>query len=97
MFPTRALAASTTRGARRLSTSNIVAAAKATNGKEAEIRFGDGSAFAFHALWLRDSCRDAAHVEGEGERVLAASPLVSRPRARRAPEGASATSRAPPP
>ena len=68
----------TTRGARRLSTSNIVAAAKATNGKEAEIRFSDGSAFAFHALWLRDSCRDAAHVEGEGERVLTASPLVSR-------------------
>ena len=68
----------TPRGARRLSTSNIVAAAKATNGKEAEIRFSDGSAFAFHALWLRDSCRDAAHVEGEGERVLTASPLVSR-------------------
>ena len=56
----------------------VVAAKAADTSREAEVRFGDGSAFLFHALWLRDACRDAAHVEAQSERVLTASPLVSR-------------------
>ena len=58
--------------------SRVVAVKAAATSREAEVRFGDGSAFLFHALWLRDACRDAAHVEAQSERVLTASPLVSR-------------------
>eukprot|EP00596_Hydrurales_sp_CCMP1899_P001977 CAMPEP_0119037486 /NCGR_PEP_ID=MMETSP1177-20130426/5863_1 /TAXON_ID=2985 /ORGANISM="Ochromonas sp, Strain CCMP1899" /LENGTH=498 /DNA_ID=CAMNT_0006998813 /DNA_START=118 /DNA_END=1615 /DNA_ORIENTATION=- len=44
------------------------------DGKLVEISFVDGSIFAFHALWLRDSCKDKEHVVAEaGERQLTAT------------------------
>jgi len=40
------------------------------------VRFEDGSTFRFHALWLRDACRDAHHVSTKaGERILAQTPI----------------------
>ena len=56
----------------------LVSARASSTTREAEISFCDGSTFRFHALWLRDSCRDEAHVEKQTERVLSASPIVSR-------------------
>lgn len=32
-------------------------------GNKVEISFTDGSKFQFHALWLRDACRDAGSVQ----------------------------------
>jgi alpha-ketoglutarate-dependent taurine dioxygenase len=59
-----------------------VRSAKVVNqGKLVEIEFVDGSAFAFHALWLRDACRDDAHVVAcAGERQLTATAaMISSP------------------
>lgn len=56
--------------------------AQITNeGKLVEIQFVDGSIFAFHALWLRDSCRDDEHVVAcAGERLLTATAaMISAP------------------
>ena len=52
-----------------------------SNGKLVEINFADGSTYTFHALWLRDSCRDDAHVVAcAGERQLTATAaMISRP------------------
>ena len=37
---------------------------------------GLGSRYAFHAMWLRDACRDDAHVVADaGERLLTATPV----------------------
>lgn len=42
-----------------------------------DLSFGDGSAFRFHSLWLRDSCRDQSHIMADaGERILSTSPVV---------------------
>jgi len=41
-----------------------------------EVQFADASRFKFHNMWLRDSCRDTAHVQHSSERVLDASPLI---------------------
>jgi hypothetical protein len=36
-----------------------------------DISFTDGSTYRFHSLWLRDACRDAAHVATHaGEKIL---------------------------
>ena len=56
----------------------LVAARAAETSREAEVSFADGSTFLFHALWLRDACRDASCVEAQSERKLSASPLVTR-------------------
>ena len=50
-------------------------------GKLVEIKFADGSIYMFHALWLRDSCRDDAHVVAcAGERQLTATAaMISHP------------------
>ena len=56
----------------------VVAARAAETSREAEVSFADGSTFLFHALWLRDACRDASCVEAQSERKLSASPLVTR-------------------
>ena len=42
----------------------IVAAAGEGGAKSATVSFEDHATFEFHALWLRDACRDASHVEG---------------------------------
>jgi hypothetical protein len=63
-------------------TQNKVTTAQITNGgKLVEVQFVDGSVFAFHALWLRDSCRDDAHVVAcAGERQLTATAaMISSP------------------
>eukprot|EP00443_Scrippsiella_acuminata_P007478 CAMPEP_0115241418 /NCGR_PEP_ID=MMETSP0270-20121206/38418_1 /TAXON_ID=71861 /ORGANISM="Scrippsiella trochoidea, Strain CCMP3099" /LENGTH=498 /DNA_ID=CAMNT_0002656435 /DNA_START=95 /DNA_END=1590 /DNA_ORIENTATION=+ len=47
-------------------------------GRHVELHFEDGSGYRFHALWLRDACRDDAHVSAAaGERILAATPVVT--------------------
>jgi hypothetical protein len=39
-----------------------------------DVHFEDGTAFAYHSLWLRDACRDDKHVvPGVGERELTAT------------------------
>ena len=43
------------------------------SGKTAQLSFADGSVYDFHALWLRDACRDPQHVEAESERVRQAA------------------------
>jgi alpha-ketoglutarate-dependent taurine dioxygenase len=54
--------------------SNIVAAQ--TKGTDVDVKFSDGNAFRFHALWLRDACRDSNHVSAKaGERILTMTPL----------------------
>jgi trimethyllysine dioxygenase len=41
-----------------------------------DISFTDGSTYRFHSLWLRDACRDAAHVATHaGEKILTATPV----------------------
>lgn len=48
------------------------------NGTHLDLAFTDGSAFRFHALWLRDACRDSVYVAAEaGERVLSLTPVVA--------------------
>ncbi|KAJ1444484.1 hypothetical protein M885DRAFT_552825 [Pelagophyceae sp. CCMP2097] len=45
-------------------------------GSGVEVKFADGAAFLFHALWLRDACRDSSHVAAAaGERILTATPV----------------------
>ena len=45
-------------------------------GKHVEVSFEDGHTFLFHALWLRDACRDERHVARHaGERYLTATPV----------------------
>lgn len=45
-------------------------------GDHVDVGFSDGSAYRFHALWLRDACRDSAHVDDvSGERILTVSPV----------------------
>lgn len=43
-------------------TFNRVKSAKITDGKLVEIEFVDKTIFSYHALWLRDACRDEEHV-----------------------------------
>lgn len=46
------------------------------DGKTVEVDFTDQPAFAFHSLWLRDSCACAACIHGESkQKVLSASDL----------------------
>ena len=73
------------RGAPRIATPprgagvpRLVGAAAIASGKAAELTFNDGGKFHFHALWLKDACRDEAHREVQSERKLATSPLVTR-------------------
>mmetsp|Transcript_88660 Transcript_88660/g.271437 ORF Transcript_88660/g.271437 Transcript_88660/m.271437 type:complete len:489 (-) Transcript_88660:188-1654(-) len=48
------------------------------SGRSVDVYFEDGAAFRFHAIWLRDACRDAAHVsQAAGERLLPASAVVA--------------------
>jgi len=43
-----------------------------------DLYFEDGSAYRFHAMWLRDACRDPAHVSAAaGERLLPSTPVVA--------------------
>eukprot|EP00933_Yihiella_yeosuensis_P035332 TRINITY_DN2885_c3_g1_i1.p1 TRINITY_DN2885_c3_g1~~TRINITY_DN2885_c3_g1_i1.p1 ORF type:complete len:456 (-),score=73.45 TRINITY_DN2885_c3_g1_i1:267-1634(-) len=43
-----------------------------------DVKFQDGAAYRFHALWLRDACRDTPFLKKDaGERILATTPLVS--------------------
>ena len=64
-----------------LTESKVKSAQIEGNGKLVEVQFVDGSIFAFHALWLRDSCRDDAHVVAcAGERQLTATAaMISSP------------------
>jgi len=51
--------------------------AASTNGSQVDIKFSDGAKYRFHGLWLRDSCRDAQHVnQSSTERVLDHSPVI---------------------
>lgn len=54
----------------------ISAAAVENEGKTLAIHFNDGLKCRFHSLWLRDACRDDAHVaKYAGERLLTATPV----------------------
>ena len=54
----------------------VVAAEVADGGKAVDVSFGSGATYRFHALWLRDACRDEAHVAAAaGERILTATPV----------------------
>mmetsp|Transcript_90089 Transcript_90089/g.280442 ORF Transcript_90089/g.280442 Transcript_90089/m.280442 type:complete len:461 (+) Transcript_90089:67-1449(+) len=45
-------------------------------GQDVDVSFQDGSAFRFHALWLRDACRDSYYVSARaGEKILSRTPL----------------------
>lgn len=57
--------------------SRTLAAATVENGgKNLAVEFEDGFKCRFHSLWLRDACRDAAHVaKHAGERLLTATPV----------------------
>ena len=65
-------------GPNTAATTRLVSARADNTSRDAELSFDDGSRYLCLALWLRDACRDAAHVEPQSERVLGASPLVSR-------------------
>eukprot|EP01047_Picozoa_sp_COSAG01_P003012 COSAG01_NODE_86_length_27623_cov_39.847224_2_plen_582_part_00 len=55
--------------------SRVVVQATA-EGEDVQVSFGDGATFKFHALWLRDACRDESLVKAEaGERILHRIPL----------------------
>ena len=57
----------------------VVAAEVADGGKAVDVSFGSGATYRFHALWLRDACRDEAHVAAAaGERILMMLPSRSR-------------------
>ena len=45
-------------------------------GEDVQVTFGDGAIFSFHALWLRDACRDEGLVKSAaGERILHKIPM----------------------
>jgi hypothetical protein len=46
-------------------------------GEGVDISFNDGSAFRFHAFWLRDACRDDNHLLPSMERIVSTSPIVA--------------------
>ena len=47
-----------------------------SGGQRVAVHFDDGFGCRFHALWLKDACRDDAHVaRGAGERLLTATPV----------------------
>ena len=59
---------------RRLSIASVL---PVDEGAALEVNFGDGSAYRFHSLWLRDACRDEAYVANKaGERILGQTPIV---------------------
>ena len=39
-----------------------------------DVRFSDGHEYRFHNMWLRDACRDRAHVLSSQERCARATP-----------------------
>jgi len=46
-------------------------------GQSVKFKFTDGSEYKFHALWLRDACRDDTHVSAAaGERILKETAIV---------------------
>ena len=51
--------------------------ALADGGRHVDVRLGPAGVFRFHAMWLRDACRDPMHVDarGSGERLLTATPV----------------------
>ena len=46
-----------------VSNNAIAVSAAQPVGNKVEVSFTDGSKFQFHALWLRDACRDAGSVQ----------------------------------
>jgi len=47
-------------------------------GRYIDVEFQDGNAYRFHAIWLRDACRDATHVSAAaGERILSNAAVVT--------------------
>ena len=45
-------------------------------GQQVRVGFENGEEYEFHAMWLRDACRDDDHiVRGAGERLLSATPV----------------------
>jgi len=66
-------------GEKRSSLGDEVSAATVTaKGEDVRFDFKDGAAFHFHALWLRDACRDDEFVKNSaGERILANTPIVA--------------------
>ena len=64
-----------------LTEARVKSASAVNDGKQVVVEFADGSKYSFHSLWLRDSCRDDAHVVAcAGERQLTATAaMISNP------------------
>jgi len=57
----------------------VVSAATA-DGEDVKVEFADGATYIYHALWLRDACRDEELVKtAAGERILHKTPLETLP------------------
>ena len=74
MEPPLTATTTTTTKMTRSSASKVTSANILDGGKTVRVQFDDKSCFAFHALWLRDACRDDHHVvRVAGERQLTAT------------------------
>lgn len=66
--------AETAIGGKDSETSRVKDFAVHSDGKLVDMHFSDGTAYTYHALWLRDACRDVNHVVANvGERQLTAT------------------------